>query len=229
MSAYNTGPERLNAVETRAICNVPIDSEALGDPVDPATGLVKPDVLHQNLLWVQDEVVLRLKGAEFCGLEVRTSVPLPVRCNGVCGAECTCTFGFISEEERLAMRKFYKPSEQVRAQWPDERQREEFSRLVAFLEDPTHCLRAKYSVEMRACNDPACPYGCVKRFNSPRRNHSLLGLVVITPTAASHSSGRRSLLRSQDTTKAWRNGRATWSNLLQIRTPSIGEKGRSKE
>jgi hypothetical protein len=38
MSAYNTAPERLNAVETRAICNVPIESEALGDPVHPATG-----------------------------------------------------------------------------------------------------------------------------------------------------------------------------------------------
>jgi hypothetical protein len=53
---------------------------------------------------------------------------------------------------------------------PNERQKMEFSRLVAFREDPSHCLRAKYSPEMRACQDPECPHDCCERLKMARRN-----------------------------------------------------------
>jgi hypothetical protein len=175
MSCYNTAPERLNAVETRAICDVPIDSEALGSPVDPVTGLLRPDILRKNMLWVLDEVLLRLKGEEFCGHEVCAVKSLLVACEGACEGTCNCTFGFITGEERVAMCTFYKASEEARASWPDQHQREEFQRLIRFLDDSTHCLRCWYSLEMRACHDAACVHGCVDRFKLARRNPGLAG------------------------------------------------------
>jgi hypothetical protein len=94
---------------------VPIDSEALGNPIDAKTGLPRPDILCKNMCWVLDEVLLRLRGAEFCGHKVRAVKALPVTCDSACGAECGCSFGFISEDERLAMRASHKASNPVRA------------------------------------------------------------------------------------------------------------------
>lgn len=135
MSSYSdTPPERFNAVETRAICIVPIDSTALGDPVDPTSGEILPAVSIANMRWVLSEVRLWLVGAEFCGIEIQeVSQAAPMKCVGTCVAgSYSCRVVFISEETRLPLRAFHGSSNRKRATWPDAVQQRAFQSLVDF-------------------------------------------------------------------------------------------------
>jgi hypothetical protein len=122
-------------LETRAICNVSIDSAALKDPVDPETGELRSDMLRKNMAWVLDEVQLHLKGAEFCRHEVHAVKCLPVACNGACSGVCTCVFGLILAKEREAMRAFHKGSEAACQEWQHVAQKADFERLEQLIED----------------------------------------------------------------------------------------------
>ncbi|GAQ93096.1 hypothetical protein KFL_012960010 [Klebsormidium nitens] len=168
LSAFNTAPERLNGEETLAICNVPIDSQAYGAAVDVSTGQVDADLVRKNLEHELDEVALRLENAEFCGRLLTVVKAAAMECGGKCVGACTCELGFINEEERLALRAFYKASARARATWEPARQRERFALLVGFLSCERHTLLTKYSLEFRACFDEACEFKCMDRFQNPR-------------------------------------------------------------
>jgi hypothetical protein len=85
LSAFNTAPERLNAVETKAICNVPIDSQAYGASVNVETGAVDDDAVRRKLEHELDEVALRLAFAEFCGRLLTAVKAVEIRCTRCCG------------------------------------------------------------------------------------------------------------------------------------------------
>ena len=66
LSAYNTGAERLNSAETRAIVNVPIEGFAYG-PALRLDGSFDPEVAFMNFQWELNELEKRLEHASFCG------------------------------------------------------------------------------------------------------------------------------------------------------------------
>lgn len=164
LSAFNTAPERLNAVETRAICNVPIKSQAYGGAVSVETGVVNEALVRQNLEHELDEVALRLEFAEFCGRSLTMLKANGMNCAGGCRGDCECSLGFILERERLDLRAFYKASGRKRGAWEDGSQKERFERLVDFLQCERHTLLSRYSLEFRACFDDACKLRCMDRF-----------------------------------------------------------------
>jgi hypothetical protein len=59
-SAYNTAPERLNAIETKELCNVPISSQPYGQPFDPETGELDEQMVRKNSDWDVAEVISRI-------------------------------------------------------------------------------------------------------------------------------------------------------------------------
>jgi hypothetical protein len=101
----------------RAICNVPIDSQAYGEAVDVLTGVVDQGLVRRNLDHELDEVALRLSNAEFCGRLLTVVKASEMRCTEGCEGACECDLGFVTEKERLDLREFYKASERKRAGW----------------------------------------------------------------------------------------------------------------
>jgi hypothetical protein len=68
LSAFNTVPERLNAGETKELCNVPLNSQPFGDAVDLERGVVDEEKVKANLQWELDEVQSRLSEGSFVAI-----------------------------------------------------------------------------------------------------------------------------------------------------------------
>ncbi|GAQ85750.1 hypothetical protein KFL_002520100 [Klebsormidium nitens] len=186
-SAYNVGAERLNAVETKELCNVPIDSQPFGDAVDLERGVVDERKVWANLQWELDEVGSRLSDGEFCGFPLTVKQALPVECAGGCGrgaGECACELGYVSNSEREALRAYSKAGVRKRALWSDRDQAARFDELFDFVNCPKHTLLSRYGMEFLACWDEKCLFKCMDGFEKARRR---LG----SPAACCDHSGCR--------------------------------------
>lgn len=169
LSCFNTGPKRLNAVETKELSNVPIDSQPFGDAFDLEKGVIDQEKVRANLQWELDEVRSRLSEGEFCGFPLRVEQARPVVCQGGCEEPCLCELGFVSNEERAALRTYYRLGVRKRELWGDRAQAERFEELFAFVNCPRHTSLSKYGIEFLACFDGSCEFRCMDRFEKPRR------------------------------------------------------------
>jgi hypothetical protein len=164
--AYNTGPERLNAVETKELCNVPISSQPYGQPFNLETGELDEKMVRKNSDWDVAEVISRIGEGRFCDNKVDAMEAIPCSCKGECEGPCDCEMGFITNEKREALRAYYKSGAQRRVDWPNRAQAAEFERLIGFMCSPEHILLSKYGFEFLACWNEDCEFGCMDRFEA---------------------------------------------------------------
>jgi hypothetical protein len=169
LSCFNTRPRTVERSRDQRLCNVPLDSQPFGDAVDLERGVVDHEKVRANLQWEIDEVQSRLSEVEFCGVRLHVEQALPVECAVGCQEPCNCELGYVSNSERDALRTYHKLGVRKRALWPDPAQAEHFDEIFDFVDSPQHTQLSKYGIEFLACFDEVCEFGCMDRFELPRR------------------------------------------------------------